>query len=64
MAKIPFHIPQIGKKEIDSVSKVLLSGWLTTGLKTKEFEMKFSNYVGCKHAIAVNSCTAGGIRFE
>ena len=58
MAKIPFHIPQIGKKEIDSVSKVLLSGWLTTGLKTKEFEMKFSNYVGCKHAIAVNSCTA------
>jgi len=32
---------------------------LTTGPKTKSFEEAFSSYIGCKHAIALNSCTAG-----
>lgn len=58
MTKIPFYIPQIGKNDVDSVRDVLRSGWLTTGPKTIEFEKAFSTYIGCKHAIAVNSCTA------
>jgi dTDP-4-amino-4,6-dideoxygalactose transaminase len=44
--------------EINSVTETLRSGWLTKGPKTIEFENKIANYVGAKHAIALNSCTA------
>ncbi len=55
---IPFHRPSIGKEEMDAVQQVLASGWLTTGPVTMEFEKQFAAYVGCKHALAVTSCTA------
>ena len=55
---IPFHRPSIGQEESDAVQKVLTSGWLTTGSVAIEFEKQFAAYVGCKHALAVNSCTA------
>ena len=55
---IPFHIPAIGEDEIRSVVETLESGWLTTGRKVKSFEEDFARYVGCKHAVAVNSGTA------
>ena len=55
---IPFHIPAIDEDEIQSVVETLRSGWLTTGPKVKSFEEEFARYVGCKHAIAVNSGTA------
>ena len=55
---IPFHIPAIDEDEIQSVVETLKSGWLTTGPKVKSFEEEFARYVGCKHAIAVNSGTA------
>ena len=35
---IPFHVPQIDEEEIQSVVETLRSGWLTTGVKTKQFE--------------------------
>jgi len=58
MAKVlPFHVPDIGEEEIESVASVLRSGWLTTGPKVKQFEQEFAQYVGTRHAIAVNSCT-------
>ena len=55
---IPFHIPAIDEDEIQSVVETLKSGWLTTGPKVKSFEEEFARYVGCKHAVAVNSGTA------
>ena len=55
---IPFHKPSIGEEDIKEVVDVLSSGWLTTGAKTKRFEEEFSRYVGSRHAVAVNSCTA------
>src|SRR5437867_9839673 len=55
---IPFHIPAIGAEEIRAVAETLESGWLTSGTKVKRFEDDFTEYVGSKHAIAVNSCTA------
>jgi dTDP-4-amino-4,6-dideoxygalactose transaminase len=55
---IPFHRPSITEDEIQSVVETLKSGWLTTGTKTKRFEEDFVSYVGCKHAVAVNSGTA------
>src|SRR6187200_2537339 len=44
--------------EINSVTETLKSGWLTKGPKTIEFEKKIANYIGAKHAIALNSCTS------
>jgi perosamine synthetase len=55
---ISFHRPVIGDDEIQSVVETLRSGWLTTGPKVKRFEEDFARYVGCSHAVAVNSGTA------
>ena len=55
---VPFHRPSLGVEEEREVVDTLRSGWLTTGSKTKQFEQQFAEYVGSKHAIAVNSCTA------
>jgi dTDP-4-amino-4,6-dideoxygalactose transaminase len=55
---LPFHLPDIAEDEIQAVVDTLRSGWLTTGSKVKEFEAAFATYVGCRHAVAVNSCTA------
>ena len=55
---IPFHRPMIGEDEIQSVVETLKSGWLTTGAKVKTFEADFARYLGCSHAVAVNSGTA------
>ena len=41
------------------MTEVLRSGWITTGSKTSEFEARFSDYVGCKGAVAVSSATGG-----
>ena len=55
---LPFALPSIGMDEVNDVSEALLSGWLTTGPRTKEFERTFAEFVGARHAIAVNSATA------
>lgn len=56
---LPFSIPSVSEKDIDEVVDTLRSNWITVGPKTKIFENNFKEYIGCKHAIAVNSCTAG-----
>jgi dTDP-4-amino-4,6-dideoxygalactose transaminase len=58
MISVPFYKPSITQAEIDEVVDTLRSGWLTTGPKAKKFETEFAAYVGQKHAVAVNSCTA------
>jgi perosamine synthetase len=58
MHSIPFYKPSIGEEEISEVVEVLRSGWLTTGPRVKQFETEFATYLGHRHAIAVNSCTA------
>jgi dTDP-4-amino-4,6-dideoxygalactose transaminase len=55
---VPFFRPAITEAEIESVVTCLRSGWLTTGPRTKQFEAQFAEYLGVKHAIALNSCTA------
>lgn len=54
-----FGKPKITKKEINEVLDTIKSGWLGTGPKTLKFESDFKNYARAKHAIALNSCTAG-----
>jgi dTDP-4-amino-4,6-dideoxygalactose transaminase len=57
--QVPYHRPSIGQEEVQEVVRTLQSGWLTTGPRTKEFEEEFREYVQARHALAVNSCTAG-----
>jgi len=59
MPTIPLIKPYITQQIKDKVCEVLDSGYLTEGPVTKEFEETFKAYVGCKHAIAVTSCTTG-----
>lgn len=57
---LPFALPDIGEGEITEVVDSLLSGWITTGPKTKRFEAAFSDFLGGGiHSVAVNSATAG-----
>lgn len=55
--KIPFAKPHLTKEDAQSAYDTILSGWVTQGPKVREFEEKFSNYVGAKYAVAVSSCT-------
>lgn len=56
---IPFSPPRVDQKTIDAVTETLLSGWITTGPKTKLFEKKLAEYIGVSHVMALNSATAG-----
>ena len=55
---LPFALPDVDDTEIAEVTSVIRSGWLTSGSKATQFESEFAAFVGAKHAIAVNSCTA------
>jgi len=55
---LPFSLPLLGEEERNELQKTLDSGWITTGPKTRQFEMDFKKYIGSKYAIAVSSCTA------
>ncbi len=58
IAPIPFHRPSLTSAERDAVIEVLDSGWLTTGERTLRFEERVREFVGSRHAVAVNSATA------
>lgn len=55
---VPFYRPDLGSAEIEAVVETLRSGWVTIGPRTQEFEEAFAKFIGARHAVAVNSCTA------
>lgn len=50
--------PCMGREEVEAVAEVINSGWIGLGPKTEEFEKRFAEFVGVKHAVGLNSCTA------
>ena len=44
--QVPFFRPSISETEIQEVVACLRSGWLTTGPRTKQFEVAFAAAVG------------------
>jgi dTDP-4-amino-4,6-dideoxygalactose transaminase len=55
---VEFARPDLTAAEEDDLLAVLRSGWLSTGPRVQEFERAFAEFVGARHAVAVNSCTA------
>ena len=51
--------PYGDEKEVDAIREVIESGWWGNGPKVQEFEEKFAEMVGVKHAIAVTSNSHG-----
>ena len=56
--QVPFSPPDIGELEIQYVTEVLRSGWITTGPKTKELEKKLAVYLEKERVACLNSATA------
>lgn len=55
---VPLADIDLGDDEINAVTDVLRSKWLSMGPVTAEFERQFGAMVGAKHAFAVTNCTA------
>lgn len=56
--RVPLADLSYEEDEEQAVLKVLRNRWLTMGAVTQEFEEKFMQYTGAKHAIAVTNGTA------
>jgi dTDP-4-amino-4,6-dideoxygalactose transaminase len=55
---IPFARTLIPPEAQEAASRVLSSGWVTTGPEVAAFEREFAALVSADHAVAVSSCTA------
>ena len=55
---IPYGKQSITQDDIDAVTDVLKSDYLTQGPRILEFETAFAKYVGSKYAVAVANGTA------
>jgi dTDP-4-amino-4,6-dideoxygalactose transaminase len=55
---IPLFDLRLEPQDLEAVAETLRSGWLTMGPRTAEFEQAFAEQLGCRHAIAVSSCTS------
>lgn len=55
---IPFSPPDMTEAEVNEVRDAILSGWITTGPRTKELERQIASYVGTERAVCLNSQTA------
>lgn len=55
---IPFSPPDMTEAEVKEVAEAILSGWITTGPRTKELERQIASYLGTNMAVCLNSQTA------
>ena len=56
--KIPFSPPDMSEEEAKEVREAILSGWITTGPRTKKLEAQISEYVGTVKTVCLSSATA------
>ena len=55
---LPYGRQSVDEEDVQAVTAVLRSDWLTTGPKVPEFEEAFAARIGTRHAVAVSSGTA------
>ena len=56
--KVPFSPPDMTEQEAKEVRDAILSGWITTGPRTKKLEQLISEYVHTGKTVCLNSATA------
>jgi len=52
---VPLARPWIGEEEALAAADVIRSGWLIAGPRVEEFEHRFADMLGARHAVAVSS---------
>lgn len=57
-ATIAFSPPSVTERDIEAVTRVLRSGWLSTGGVCQDLEERLASYLGAPHVVGVSSCTA------
>lgn len=55
---VPFSPPDMTGREAEEVKDAILSGWITTGPRTKKLEALISEYVHTNKTVCLNSATA------
>ena len=55
---VPFSPPDMTEREAEEVKEAILSGWITTGPRTKKLEQLISEYVHTDKTVCLNSATA------
>ena len=58
LRNVPFSPPDMSEAEADEVRDAILSGWITTGPRTKKLEKTISEYLGTEKTVCLNSATA------
>ena len=56
--RVPLADVNLGPEELEAVSAVIRSGWLTMGSVTQAFEQEYAQSTGSLHALAVTNATA------
>jgi len=58
MPHVPLAEPLLGQREVEYASAAIRSGWISgRGPQVEEFEVKFSDWLGVRHAVATSSGT-------
>ena len=60
LRNVPFSPPDMTEAEVEEVKNAILSGWITTGPRTKKLEKEIAEFVGAGKAVCLNSQTACG----
>ncbi len=55
---LSFQPPAVGEEEVAAVAETLRSGWLTTGPRSAELELRAADYLEAEHVLALASGTA------
>ena len=55
---VPFSPPDMTEREAEEVKDAILSGWITTGPRTKKLEQLISEYVHTDKTVCLNSASA------
>lgn len=56
--RVSFSPPDMTEQEVKEVREAILSGWITTGPRTKKLEQEISEFVHTDKTVCLNSATA------
>ncbi len=57
--QLPITKPYFTQREFELIQEPLKTGWVVQGKYVEQFEKNIAQFIGVKHAVALNSCTSG-----